>query len=207
MSQLKKLTEKIDALNKALSREYARMAEKYGFSIQQRTVTFLKEFRERNKKFRIPAWKYVVPTDVRHLISMPFIYIMIVPVVILDIFLTVYNRIALPLYRIPVVKRREYIIYDRQFLSYLNLIQKFNCLYCSYANGLMSYGTEIAARTERYWCPVKAAHKPIAHHGWYGDFADYGNPREWEERFNDSKAFQVCPGTKNGESGEKEPLQ
>ncbi len=207
MSQFKKLTEQIEALNKALSREYARMAEKYGFSIKKRTVTFLKEFRERNKKFRIPAWKYVVPTDVRHFISMPFIYVMIVPALILDLFVTIYNLIALPLYHIPRVKRGEYIVYDRRFLSYLNIIQKINCLYCSYVNGLFAYSSEIGARTERYWCPIKAAHKPLAYHSWYGDFADYGNPREWEEKFNDSKVFGVCNSPKDGESCEKKTLQ
>jgi hypothetical protein len=166
------------------------MAEKYGFSIQKRTVTFLKEIREYNKKFRIPAWKYVVPTNVRHFLSLPFIYMMIFPALILDLFLTIYNLTALPLYHIPRVKRREYIVYDRQFLSYLNVIQKVNCLYCTYVNGLFAYASELGARTERYWCPIKAAHKPLVHHGWYGDFADYGNPEEWAKKFNDCQVFQ-----------------
>jgi hypothetical protein len=207
MSQLKKLTEKLDELNKALSREYARMAEKYGFSIQKRTVKFLKEFRERNKKFKIPVWKYVIPTHIRHVLSLPFIYVMIVPAVILDIFVTIYNWTAIPLYRIPRVKRSEYIVYDRQFLSYLNVVQKINCVYCTYVNGLFAYASEIGARTERYWCPIKAAHKPKAHHGWYSDFADYGSPQEWEEKFNDSKAFQVCDTSKKTGTGEKDSHQ
>ncbi len=80
-------------------------------------------------------------------------------------------------------------MYDRQHLDYLNWIQKINCLYCTYANGLIAYAQEIAARTERYWCPIKAAKKPIFHHKWYNDFADYGNPKEWKEKFNDEKAF------------------
>ena len=108
----------------------------------------------------------------------------------LDIFVTIYNFTALPLYHIPSVKRKDYIIYDRQFLDYLNLIQKVHCLYCTYVNGLFMYACEIGARTERYWCPIKAAHKPKINHSYYSDFADYGNPKEWNEKFNDHKAFK-----------------
>jgi hypothetical protein len=115
---------------------------------------------------------------------------MIVPVVILDIFVTIYQAVAFPLYHIPKAKRRDFIIYDRQFLDYLNLIQKAHCLYCTYANGLLAYAVEIAGRTERYWCPIKAAHKPKFNHGWYSEFADYGNPEEWQEKLNNAECFK-----------------
>lgn len=114
---------------------------------------------------------------------------MIIPTVILDLFLTVYNWTALPLYHIPSVKRADFIVYDRQFLDYLNWIQKLNCLYCTYVNGLFAYAVEIGGRTERYWCPIKAAQKPRARNNWYNDYADYGNPEEWHEKFNKPKAF------------------
>lgn len=58
-------------------------------------------------------------------------------------------------------------------------------------NGLFAYSVEIAARTERYWCPLKAAHKPRFSHGWYHDFADYGNPEEWNKKFHDEDAAFV----------------
>ncbi len=186
----KEIIEKIRELNALLARQYDEMAKKYGFHWRGRRVVFSKEIRLRNMSFRIPTWKYAIPTHIRHFLSIPFIYSIIIPAVILDVFMTVYQLVCFPLYRIPKVKRRDYITYDRQFLDYLNVIQKFNCIYCSYVNGLFAYASEIAARTERYWCPVKAAHRPKAHHTWYSDFADYGSPEEWEQRFNDLKAFE-----------------
>lgn len=64
-------------------------------------------------------------------------------------------------------------------------------------NGLFAYAVEIAARTERYWCPLKAAHKPRFSHAWYHDFADYGNPEEWNEKFMDEHlAFNDAYGDK-----------
>lgn len=187
--KIKQLT-KILKLKDDLQTEYDKLAKKYGFSFQNKRIKFIDSFKQRNRKLRIPTWKYVVPQSLRHLVSMPFIYMMIIPTVILDAFITVYNWTALPLYGIPPVKRRDFIVYDRKFLDYLNLIQKVHCLYCSYVNGVYAYSVEVAARTERYWCPVKAAKRPVATHGWYNDFADYGNPKEWNQKFNDSEAFK-----------------
>lgn len=182
MSTIQDILEKIEWLNSDLRKEYDRLAKEYGFSFQKRKVVFLEEFRKRNKTFKFPTWKYVIPTDIRHFLSIPFIYAMIVPAIILDVFLTIYQWTAFSLYRIPKVNRREYITYERKYLDYLNVVQKINCLYCSYVNGLFAYAVEIGARTERYWCPIKAANKPRFSHGWYKDFADYGSPEEWKEK-------------------------
>ena len=189
-STIKDIPLKIESLNNDLKEEYSRLSEKYGFSFERKRVIFLEEFRKRNKSFRFPTWKYLIPTNLRHFLSIPFIYGMIIPTIFLDVFLTVYQWTAFSLYRIPKVKRSEYIVYERRFLDYLNWIQKINCLYCSYVNGLFAYSVEIGARTERYWCPIKSAHKPRFSHWWYQDFADYGSPEQWSEKFSDEdKAF------------------
>jgi len=183
-SKIKEITQDIERLNKKLGEEYSNLGEKYGYSIAQKEVEFLKGIVNEHKGYKIPTWKYVIPTDLRHLLSMPFIYGMIIPGIILDLFLSIYHAVAFRLYRIPRVRRSDYIMYDRKFLSYLNIIQKINCLYCSYLNGLFGYAVEIAARTERYWCPVKAAEKPPYHHAHYKNFSDYGNPEGWNKKFN-----------------------
>jgi len=187
---IKEILEKMSELNKELGDKYSELSEKYGFSFSGKKIVFLKEFRLRNLHFKMPAWKYAIPQNIRHCLSLPFIYMMIVPALILDAFISLYHAVAFPLYHIPKVKRKDFIVYDRQFLDYLNWIQKAHCIYCTYVNGLFAYSLEIAARTERYWCPIKAAHKPKFHHGWYSEFADYGNPEEWNEKFNKEDAFK-----------------
>lgn len=189
-SKIKHIQAKIDELELALYEEYERLAFKYGFSIEQKRVEFRQKFRERNRTFRIPAWKYAFPVNIRHFLSIPFIYAMIVPTVILDIFLNLYNWTAMPLYRIPLVRRSDYIVFDRQFLDYLNWIQKLNCIYCSYVNGVFAFAVELGGRTERYWCPIKAAHKRPPRNNWYCDYADFGSPEQWLEKFNQQDAFE-----------------
>jgi len=186
---------KIESLNNDLREEYDRLSKEYGFYIEKKKVIFLDQFKRKNKTFKFPTWRYVIPTNIRHFLSMPFIYGMIIPAVLLDIALTIYQWTAFSLYRIPRVQRKDFFIYDRRYLDYLNLVQKINCLYCSYVNGLFAYAVEIGARTERYWCPIKSAHKPRFSHGWYKDFADYGSPEEWTMKISENeKVFKDAYG-------------
>jgi hypothetical protein len=64
---------------------------------------------------------------------------------------------------------------DRQHLAYLNWIEKLNCVYCGYANGVFAYVREVAGRTEQYWCPIRHAKRVMAPHSRYREFVDYGD--------------------------------
>ncbi len=115
----------------------------------------------------------------RNWIAVPFILIMIFPLVILDIFLEVYHQAAFRLYNLKRVSRKDHIRIDRQKLKYLNLLEKFGCTYCGYANGLLEYARTIAGETEKYWCGVK--HKKIGENdtfvepSYQKDFLEYGD--------------------------------
>lgn len=76
---------------------------------------------------------------------------------------------------------REYMVFDREDLPYRNIIEKFNCCYCSYGNNLMSYVREIAARTKQYWCPIKHARRIKAAHEHYPRFFEYGAAESWQK--------------------------
>lgn len=54
------------------------------------------------------------------------IWMCIFPVVLIDITVSSYQAICFPLYGIPKVKRQDYIVFDRQYLHYLNIIEKIN---------------------------------------------------------------------------------
>lgn len=96
----------------------------------------------------------------RNNITAPIIYSLIIPLVVVDLWIEIYHRICFPLYGITCVKRKNYIKIDRYKLSKLSLIEKINCSYCGYANGLIAYVQEIAGRTEKYWCAIKHEQDP-----------------------------------------------
>jgi len=122
----------------------------------------------------------------RHWFAGPFIWGMVIPLVILDVFLEIYHRICFPLYSIPLVKRRNYIKIDRKKLEYLNLFEKVACSFCGYANGLFAYAVRIAGDSEKYWCSIKHAKKKGFHEPeHHKEFLEYGD----KETFN--KLFKV----------------
>lgn len=143
-SKINQILADIEQKKQDLIKEYEKLKKEYGFSLEKGKVIFDEKRKQYNKAFKESVTKYIFSVQLRHLISAPFIYVMIVPAIILDLFLLMYQHICFRLYRIPLVERKKYIIYDRHHLSYLNRMQKFNCLYCSYVNGLFSYAVEIA---------------------------------------------------------------
>ncbi|MDO8678203.1 MAG: hypothetical protein Q7R30_06520 [Acidobacteriota bacterium] len=75
----------------------------------------------------------------------------------------------------PYFRRRACFAIDRHKLAYLNAFEKFNCLFCRYANGLIACVGEVAARTEQYWCPIRHARRTRQPHQHYDAFVDYGD--------------------------------
>src|SRR4030066_585534 len=134
------------------------------------------------KKIEVPKQ---IPINWRYLISSPFIYAMIIPSIIWHVSIEIYHQICFRLYGIPLVNFREYFIFDRQLLSWLNIWEKINCIYCSYVNNLIRYSAEIGGRTERYWCPIKYYRRINNTHSQYSKFVKTNDPRKlrhlWEE--------------------------
>ncbi len=123
-------------------------------------------------------------TNLRHLLSIPFLWGIAIPIIILDIFLEIYHIICFPLYRMPYVKRSNYIRIDRHKLRYLGYWDKFNCLYCGYGNGVIHYASEIGAQSENYWCGIKHKNYPgFVHPNHHKNFVEYGNEEEFKKRY------------------------
>lgn len=182
-SRINIILAEIEKKREELKQEYLKLMDRYGFTIKWWKIEFNTEIAEENKKQKKSIWESIFTAQIREIISIPFIYSMIIPAVFLDLMLFIYQQTAFRLYRIPIVKRGEYIFDDRKQLDYLNFIQKINCIYCSYFNWLMSYAVEVAGRTERYWCPIKHAKKLKWWHNWQKYFADYWDPEWFKETF------------------------
>lgn len=134
-------------------------------------------------------WHYITHANIRYVLSAPFIYAILIPAFFLHLFVELYHQIGFRLYRIPRVDPHQYFIFDRVHLPYLNWIEKMNCVYCSYFNGLMGYVREIAARTERFWCPIKHARQRAQAHRHYGDFVDYLDGKKYHNELDEIRDF------------------
>ena len=189
-SRINEIIQEMEVKWNELKVEYEKLKEKYDYSFNKWKIKFSEKARLAQKKVKNSVFKDIKTyKNFKHIISAPFIYGMIIPFIIMDIGLFIYQNICFRLYNIPLVKRSEYIVFDRQHLKYLNFLDRFNCLYCSYWNGILSYGVEIAGRTEKYWCPIKHAKRTKTLHTWQKHFADYGDSDGFREVFNSDKEF------------------
>jgi len=181
---LNQISELEDELRTALHEQQTRMF----YRIEGRRIEFEQGIREAQAKLRHGLFKWLAESQMRNVVTAPVIYSMIVPLAFLDFALTVFQAACFPLYRVPAVKRSDYILLDRFRLSYLNSLEKLNCVYCAYAAGVLAYAREIAARTEQYWCPIKHARKVIDPHHRYARYADFADAEHYHDALETMRA-------------------
>lgn len=172
--------ERIRQLEADIEQEIQRRRQQLQVDFDQRKVKFEKEVLAQQRRFKEGLLRYVLTANWRSALSVPFIYPVLLPMVLLDFFVTVYQWVCFPLYRMARVKRSDYFVYDRTHLAYLNVLEKINCAYCSYGNGLIAYCREVVGLTEQYWCPIKHARRVMQAHPRYHGFADYGDAENYQ---------------------------
>jgi hypothetical protein len=178
------LTRRIQALEKELEAALEAKERTIRFRFVKGKVEFEEAILAEHRRLKSSLARYVLDSTFLTILTAPVIYIGIVPFMLLDFFLVVYQAICFPIYGIPKVKRADYYIFDRGALKYLNLVERINCIYCSYGNALFAYAREVSARTEQHWCPIKHARRLRASHSRYGHFVDYGNARQYREQID-----------------------
>jgi hypothetical protein len=181
---LQGLLEEIRALEKSVVSQLAEREDVLIYKIKKRKVFFEKDVRQAQKLFRLSVRRFLSAPAAFYLVA-PVIYSMIIPAIILDSFTWFYQRICFPVYGIPLVLRKEYISMDRHRLSYLNWIEKVNCDYCGYFNGVISFTREVASRTEQYFCPIRHALRTKGLHPRQAHFVEYGDAAAFREKFKE----------------------
>jgi hypothetical protein len=179
VSRIDELIEQMRHLEGEMEAEYDRRRGDFYSVIDARRVRFSEGVAELHRASKIGLFRYVTGAKILSWIVAPIIYSIIVPLALMDLTLLVYQQTCFRVYRIERVKRSEYVVLDRGDLPYLNVLEQFNCFYCGYANGLMGYAREIAARTEQYFCPIKHARRILAAHDHYPGFFEYGDAESY----------------------------
>jgi hypothetical protein len=173
--EITQLAGSIRALERQLETALAKRRIELNYKVQNGVIQFEHIVIEKHRLLKARLWNYVFGSRPALILTAPIIYSLILPLLLLDLFAALYQAACFPIYGIPRVNRRDYLAFDRGQLAFLNAIEKLNCEYCAYANGLIAYIREIASRTEEYWCPIKHARRVLGVHARYGSFVDYGD--------------------------------
>ena len=181
-ARLEMLLDQIKALETELIEELQKQEQEFIYEIRKKRVYFEENVIIRHKGYVKQLFNYISDAPLKHILSAPLIWTCVIPALLMDATISLYQAVCFPIYGIPKVNRQDYIVFDRQYLHYLNLIEKINCAYCSYFNGLLAYLQEIAARTEQFWCPIKHAKRIKTLHSRYQKFISYGDAKNYRSR-------------------------
>lgn len=192
---MEELLARMRALEEQLEQEYSQHREAF----ERRRAEMAERFLELQQRQKVGLWHYLRQSRWPVVLSAPIAYSGWVAFALLDVFVSLYQAVCFPVYRIPKVLRTDYLVFDRGDLPYLNVIEKFNCLYCSYGNGVIAYAREVAARTEQYWCPIKHARRVHDAHLRYPQFFEHGDAEAF--RLGLERLRQMLDGAKARTAG------
>lgn len=183
-NKLQNLIETIKKLEQELAKEIQKKEAEFSYQIQGKKIRFDKEIKRQHKLIATRISRYLKESEILNILSIPFIWSCLFPALFMDIVVSLFQAVCFPIYKIPKVKRSRYIVIDRHALSYLNGIEKLNCMYCGYFNGLIAYVREIAGRTEQFWCPIKHARRTSGFHSRYTKFLEYGDAESYRQELD-----------------------
>ncbi|THD59978.1 MAG: hypothetical protein E7813_23675 [Bradyrhizobium sp.] len=181
------LMDKLRSVEAEIEAELTKQREAYRFRIEKHKIVFEEKVKRLHRALKIRSARYFIDANPLIVLTAPVIYSLIVPIALVDLWVMAYQAICFPAYKIPKVRRRDYLIFDRHHLAYLNTIEKINCAYCSYCNGAIAFVREVASRTEVYWCPIKHARRILGPHPHYRGFADFGDADGFREKMKQTK--------------------
>jgi hypothetical protein len=176
---VERLIEHLREAEEDLASEAHARQKQWQYRVRRGRVRFDEEVRRAHRAFKQSIPAFIWDSRVASLLTTPVIYSLLLPFAALDLWVTLYQWVCFPIYGIARVPRRRYFVIDRHKLAYLNGIEKVNCVYCGYANGVIAYVREVAARTEEYWCPIKHARVIPTPHTRYHLFFDYGDAKAY----------------------------
>jgi hypothetical protein len=198
-SRIRQILDQISALEVELNAAVQEQGGRLRYQLEGHRVVFEQVIRDAHRRVKLGVFRWFLTVRPQNFLTMPIIYGMLVPLLGIDLFVSFYQLICFPVYGIVRVKRADYFVLDHQHLAYLNFFEKGHCMYCSYAVGLMAYATEIIARTEQYFCPIKHAGKILSAHSRYASFITYGEEANYHgklEAFRRELAKEEYPEDK-----------
>jgi hypothetical protein len=183
-ARIDEIASEIVRLQGELDREIFNRRDALGWRLHEGLVEFEHGLVAKHPRLKLNAAAFLASAPPATVLTAPVIYSLILPLALIDLWASAYQAICFRAYRLPRVRRSEYLVFDREALAYLNWIERLNCWFCEYANGVAAYVREIASRTEQYWCPIKHALKITNPHKRYQAFVEYGDADGYRARLD-----------------------
>jgi hypothetical protein len=116
------LLARIHALQDELEDEYRRAREEWA----ERKLELAEELQRQQRRYKTGLFRFLRHSRLPVALTAPVIYAGWIPFLLLNLFVTVYQSVCFPIYRIPRVRRADYLVFDREALPCLNIIERWS---------------------------------------------------------------------------------
>lgn len=174
-NEIDDLVRRLVRLEDELERKLEAQRDQFRYRVEEGRAVFEDSVNRQHKLLKTSLVTFLKRSPLASLIVAPAVYGLIIPIALLDLGVWIFQLVCFTAWGMERVKRSDHVIVDRHRLSYLNGIEKLNCWYCGYANGVIALAREVASRSEQYWCPIKHALRVRARHPRYRNFVEYGD--------------------------------
>ena len=181
-TEIDALLARLREIETELEERLAESRDDLQYRLEKKRVIFEAGVLAQHRRFKKGLIRFIRQSPWLALVTAPVVYSLVVPIAMLDALVWVYQRICFFVWNIPRVRRSDYVALDRHNLAYLNGVQKLNCVYCGYANGVIAYTREVASRSEQFWCPIKHALRVREPHARYRNFLAFGDAEGFRDR-------------------------
>ena len=118
------IAQQIRELQIDLEQELKKKQSDFFYRIENSKAVFEQKVINEGRAKIVSSLEYLSSFSMLAVLTIPFIWAMMIPALLVDIFVTIYQYICFPIYKIPKVKRGDYIIMDRYNLFYLDQVEK-----------------------------------------------------------------------------------
>ena len=74
------------------------------------------EFLRQQRRYKTGLFRFLLRTRFLVALTAPVIYLGWIPFLLMDLFVSLYQAVCFPIYRIPKVRRADYLVFDREDL-------------------------------------------------------------------------------------------
>ena len=181
-SDIEALLGRLRQIEDEIERKLDERRAEFRYRLERNRAVFEHDVIAYHRRLRKGLLRFLRDSSFGALVTAPAVYSLAVPLAMLDALIVLYQAVCFPVWGMRRVRRKDYIAMDRHRLAYLNGIEKLNCAYCGYANGVIALAREVASRTEQYWCPIKHAMRARGLHPRHRNFVEYGDAEAFRQR-------------------------
>jgi hypothetical protein len=116
-SRIRQILDQMSALEDELQQAVQEQRSHLRYQFEGKRVVFEQAIKDAHRRVKQGVFRWFISIRPQNFLTMPIIYGMAIPLLLFDLFVSVYQLICFPVYGIARVKRAKYFVLDHRHLA------------------------------------------------------------------------------------------